>query len=192
MSLSGPLLNLGFVMGLVQLGNYFKVGEHNDINIWRGAFLASNLAVIAVCLFVKSKVAAKNDQTVFSYKPQPSPTNPSADLVETTVSEYDQEQAYNSAKQTVLTILMVGALHLYLGYTQPLFLQVFLPWKTLYSSPVIQVHLLGRPAVGELARPWTPPNPLGFGNPAPSAEGTVTPANSTAAAAPTAETKKSQ
>jgi hypothetical protein len=45
-------------------------------------------------------------------------------------------------------------LHLYLKYTQPLFIQGVMALKNLYDAKPIQIHLLGFKAEGELKRPF--------------------------------------
>lgn len=51
-------------------------------------------------------------------------------------------------------VAMMGFLHLYLKYTQPLFIQALMGLKGLYDSKEIQIHLFGQPAKGELERPF--------------------------------------
>ena len=49
---------------------------------------------------------------------------------------------------------MMGFLHLYMQYTQPLFVQAVMAFKTLYDSKVFKIHVLGQPAEGDLKRPF--------------------------------------
>jgi Phosphate transport (Pho88) len=51
-------------------------------------------------------------------------------------------------------IAMMGVMHLYLGYTQPLLVQSIMPIKSTLESKVIKIHVLGSEAVGDLKRPW--------------------------------------
>jgi hypothetical protein len=48
-------------------------------------------------------------------------------------------------------------LHGYLKYTQPLFIQTFMGLKNLYDAKTVTIHLLGRPAEGDLKRPFKGP-----------------------------------
>lgn len=69
----------------------------------------------------------------------------------------------------------MGFMHLYMKYTQPLFIQGILPLKGLYDSKVLLIHLLGKPATGELKRPFAVP--AGFMSPpAPAVTADATPA----------------
>lgn len=45
-------------------------------------------------------------------------------------------------------------LHIYLKYTQPLFVQALMGLKSLYEAKTVKIHLLGRPADGDLKRPF--------------------------------------
>jgi len=49
---------------------------------------------------------------------------------------------------------MMGFLHVYLGYTQPLFIQAAMGIKNLYDAKPVAIHVLGKPAVGDLSRPF--------------------------------------
>jgi hypothetical protein len=53
-------------------------------------------------------------------------------------------------------------LHIYLKYTQPLFMQALMGLKGLYDSNEIALHIFGRKAEGDLKRPFVaPPGLLG-------------------------------
>ena len=91
-------------------------------------------------------------------------------MVETTHVEYDKKQVLAVAGQTALQVAIMAGIHYKWGYLRPLFLQAILGYKTLYSMPLVQVHVLGVEAAGTLARPWRPANP--FAPPAP-ADGAV-------------------
>ncbi len=40
------------------------------------------------------------------------------------------------------------------SYTQPLFIQALMGLKTLYDAKPVSIHLLGKPAEGDLKRPF--------------------------------------
>ena len=45
-------------------------------------------------------------------------------------------------------------LHLYLKYTQPLFVQAIMAFKSLYEAKTVKIHVLGQKAEGDLKRPF--------------------------------------
>ena len=45
-------------------------------------------------------------------------------------------------------------LHLYLKYTQPLFVQAIMAFKSLYEAKTVKIHVLGQKADGDLKRPF--------------------------------------
>lgn len=49
---------------------------------------------------------------------------------------------------------MMGFLHIYMKYTQPLFIQGLMGLKNLYDAKLVQIHILGKPAEGDLKRPF--------------------------------------
>lgn len=51
-------------------------------------------------------------------------------------------------------VAMMGFMHLYMKYTQPLFIQSLMGLKNLYDAKLLHIHLLGKPAVGDYKRPF--------------------------------------
>lgn len=49
---------------------------------------------------------------------------------------------------------MMTFLHLYLKYTQPLFVQAIMAFKSLYEAKTVKIHVLGQKAEGDLKRPF--------------------------------------
>lgn len=45
-------------------------------------------------------------------------------------------------------------MHIYLKYTQPLFIQALMGLKNLYDAKPVHIHILGKPAEGDLKRPF--------------------------------------
>lgn len=68
--------------------------------------------------------------------------------------EYDQSQLQSNLKQSLMGIAMMGFMHVYLKYTNPLVIQSIIPTKGVFESNLAKVHIFGKPAVGELKRPW--------------------------------------
>jgi hypothetical protein len=62
-----------------------------------------------------------------------------------------------------LGIAMMAFLHGYLKYTQPLFIQALMGVKNLYDAKPVAIHLLGKPAVGDLKRPFKTTSLFGGG-----------------------------
>lgn len=75
-------------------------------------------------------------------------------LVTTTIKEYDIKQV-NSAIRGVFTgIAMMGFMHIYMKYTNPLLLQSIMPIKSAIEQNIVQIHVFGKPAIGDLKRPF--------------------------------------
>ena len=56
--------------------------------------------------------------------------------------------------QQLIGLAIMAVMHLKFGYTQPLLIQSILPLKNIFDNPIIQLHVLGKPAVGDLKRPF--------------------------------------
>ena len=49
---------------------------------------------------------------------------------------------------------MMAFFHIYMKYTQPLFIQALMGLKNLYDAKVVAIHVLGKAAEGDLKRPF--------------------------------------
>jgi Phosphate transport (Pho88) len=58
-------------------------------------------------------------------------------------------------------IAMMGVMHLYLKFTQPLFVQMIMSLKALYEAKPVWIHVLGKSAQGDLKRPFQTPGMFG-------------------------------
>jgi len=95
------------------------------------------------------------DQTVLKYVDSAQPfSQEQPPLITTTVQEYDTSQLKSAVKSSFMGIGMMGVMHLYFGYTQPLLVQSIMPIKSALEGKVAKVHLFGKEPVGDLKRPW--------------------------------------
>lgn len=74
--------------------------------------------------------------------------------VTTTVHAYDTQQLRGLFKAQLMGVGMMGVMHLYFKYTNPLLIQSIIPLKGAFEGNLIKVHVFGAPATGELKRPW--------------------------------------
>jgi hypothetical protein len=49
---------------------------------------------------------------------------------------------------------MMAFMHLYMKYTNPLLIQSILPFKSALEQNIVQIHVFGKPAAGDLKRPF--------------------------------------
>lgn len=151
------------VLGVVQLSRKLDLEDPSTINAVRIAYGVSQLLLLAVLYFIKTKIDATPNRTIIEFDDStPSFTQPATQgpKKRMTIQEYDLTEWQNQFKQTLIPLGLIMALHLYGGFTQPLIIQTLLPWKALYSTPLLQIYLLGKPAEGSNARPFKKPNPL--------------------------------
>jgi hypothetical protein len=95
------------------------------------------------------------DMTVMKYvEPSPMGSTEEPKVVTTTVHAYDQQQLRGLFKSQLMGVGMMGVMHLYFHYTNPLLIQSIIPFKGALEGNLVKVHLFGTPAVGELKRPW--------------------------------------
>lgn len=75
-------------------------------------------------------------------------------LITTTVHSYDLQQLRGLWKSQLMGVGMMGVMHLYFRYTNPLLIQSIIPLKGAFEGNLIKIYLLGQPAIGDLKRPW--------------------------------------
>ncbi|KAJ2538337.1 phosphate transporter (Pho88) [Coemansia sp. RSA 1933] len=124
----------------------------------RGVYGVATALMLALTFYLKSTVTAKNDTTALEYD-DPAPGNQGQRIVTTNV-KHDVGEIGKLQKSTLLTVGIVIFMHFKFGYIQPLILQTLLPMLNMYKSPLFQIHILGKPAVDDLKRPWTPASPF--------------------------------
>lgn len=75
-------------------------------------------------------------------------------LVTTTVQAYDAQQIKAAFRSQLMGIGMMGFMHIYMKYTNPLVIQSIIPFKSAIEANLVQIHLFGKPAIGDLKRPF--------------------------------------
>ena len=95
------------------------------------------------------------DLTTLKYvEPPPMGSAEEPKLITTTVHSYDLQQLKGMYKSQLMGIGMMGFMHLYMKYTNPLLIQSIIPLKGAFEGNLMKIHLFGQPAIGDLKRPW--------------------------------------
>ena len=63
----------------------------------------------------------------------------------TTVRDYDLKEIDSAIKSIYTGMAMMGFMHLYLKYTNPLFMQSISPVKSALEHNEVKIHLFGKP-----------------------------------------------
>lgn len=91
-------------------------------------------------------------------EPAPMGTGEEPRPVTTTVMDYDKGQLRTLMKGQLMGVGMMGVMHLYFQYTNPLLIQSIIPLKTALESNLVKIHVWGKPATGDLQRPFKAAN----------------------------------
>jgi len=95
------------------------------------------------------------DLTTLKYvEPAPMGSSEEPKLVTTTVHAYDLAQVKTMLRSQMMGVAMMGVMHFYFHYTNPLLIQSIIPLKGAFESNMTKIHLFGQPATGELKRPF--------------------------------------
>ena len=98
---------------------------------------------------------ALTDLTTLKYvEPPPMGSAEEGKLITTTVHSYDLQQLRSMYKSLLMGVGMMGVMHLYMKYTNPLLVQSIIPLKGAFEGNLTKIHIMGQPAIGDLKRPW--------------------------------------
>ncbi|KAG0315041.1 hypothetical protein BGZ99_007703 [Dissophora globulifera] len=155
------IMNMVLVMGSMQITNRLDLEDTKTKQIILGTYVTAQLIVLAISYIIQRKIQSKKDKTVLKYLDTPKPlSGEQPKLITTTNMEYDLEQNAQAQKQALIGLAAMVFLHYQFGVIRPLVVQSILPIKNAVQSKFAQVHLFGKPAEGDLRRPWKADNPL--------------------------------
>jgi hypothetical protein len=155
MAISPQITNLIIMLGMMQVTKRIPFDDPNVLNLVRGVYLASNLIIVAIYLYVQSQINKKKDLTTLKYvEPAPVGSSEEGKLVTTTIQAYDSAQLKTAFRGQLMGVGMMAFMHLYLRYTNPLVIQSIIPLKGAFESNLVKIHVFGQPASGELKRPF--------------------------------------
>lgn len=122
----------------------------------RVAYATCQITILLVYLYVRSRIASKNDLTTLKFVKPAAPMLGQAEgaAVVTTVKEYDLEQVDAAIKSVFTSLAMMGFMHIYMKYTNPLVMQSVSSVKSALETNIVKIHLFNTPATGDLKRPF--------------------------------------
>jgi len=111
---------------------YMKIKAKNE----KGLIHIKNTGVVANAQAAVDKDNAENEVTTF------------------TIMEYDMSKVKQMAGNTLLTVALSCFLYYKFNIIKPLAIQSIFAIKNIIDQPLVSIHLLGKPATGDLARPF--------------------------------------
>ncbi|KAL6706718.1 phosphate transporter (Pho88) [Coniothyrium glycines] len=155
MAISPQISNLVIILGFMQISKKVPFDDPTVLNGVRALYILSNVIIAGIYLYVQAQINKKNDMTVVKYvEPAPMGSGEEPKFVATTVKAYDLQKMRELFKAQLMGVGMMGVMHLYFKYTNPLLIQSIIPLKGAFEGNLVKIHLLGQPATGDLARPW--------------------------------------
>ncbi|KAG6816611.1 hypothetical protein H0H87_004617 [Tephrocybe sp. NHM501043] len=152
--MNSGMQNIAISLGAMQLARKIPFDDPQVLTYVRIAYVVAQVIVIGTYYYTSLKIKAKNDQTVLKYVEAPSPMAQPGALVTTTVRDYDLSETSKLLRAAYMGIAMMAFMHLYMKFTQPLFIQSLMTLKNLYDAKLVAIHVLGKKAEGDLKRPF--------------------------------------
>ncbi|PWN50385.1 putative PHO88-involved in phosphate transport [Violaceomyces palustris] len=164
--MNAAVTNMAVMFGAMQIAKRIPFEENPDYILYaRAAYVAAQLTCLAIFYFCSIKVKKANDLTVIKYVNAKNPMSQEpGELITTTNKDYDLAEISKAMRGVFMGAAMVGFMHLYMGYTNPLVIQSILPVKNAFESNMAKLWIWGQPATGDLKRPFkAPPGLFGMG-----------------------------
>ncbi|UZJ57259.1 hypothetical protein CBS101457_006579 [Exobasidium rhododendri] len=164
--MSAAIINLGFMFGAMQVAKRIPFDDNPEYILYaRVAYVAAQVFCLLVNYYCTFMVKKANDLTVLKYvEPKSALSQEPGELVTTTHRDYDLNEISKATRGVLMGTLMVGFMHLYMGYTNPLVIQSILPVKNSFESKHALIWIWGKPATGDLKRPFkAAPGMFGMG-----------------------------
>ncbi|PLB52152.1 inorganic phosphate transport PHO88 [Aspergillus steynii IBT 23096] len=156
---SPQVTNLVIIVVMMQLAKKVPFEDPDVLMLVRGMYTLSNVLILSLYLYTQTKINSKKDLTTLKYvEPAPMGSNEEPRPVTTTNMEYDKGQLRQLIKGQLMGVGMMGVMHLYFKYTNPLLIQSIIPLKSAIESNLVKIHVFGRPATGDLQRPFKAAN----------------------------------
>jgi len=170
--MNAQITNLLVSLGAMQIARKIPLEDPDVLNYVRIGYVSVQLLVISIHFYVSYVIKKKNDLTVLKYvEPAPLMSQEPPKVVTTTVKEYDMSETSKALRGVYTGIAMLAFMHLYMKYTQPLFIQGLMGLKGLFDAKEIMIHVFGKKAEGDLARPFkAPPGMFGVEAPGPATD----------------------
>ncbi|GKZ28878.1 hypothetical protein AbraIFM66950_001502 [Aspergillus brasiliensis] len=156
---SPQVTNLAIIVVMMQLAKKVPFEDPDVLMLVRGMYILSNVLILGLYLFTQTKINKKNDLTTLKYvEPAPMGSSEEPRPVTTTNMEYDKQQLRQLMRSQLMGVGMMGVMHLYFKYTNPLLIQSIIPLKGAIESNLVKIHVFGKPATGDLQRPFKASN----------------------------------
>jgi len=153
--MNAQVTNLVIILGMMQVSKKIPFEDPQVLMGVRALYVVSNLIIVGLYLYIQQQINKKKDLTTLKYvEPAPLGSGEDAKLVTTTIQEYDNSQLKAAYKSQLMGVGMMAVMHIYMKYTNPLLIQSILPVKSAFESNLVKVHVFGKPASGDLKRPW--------------------------------------
>ncbi|KAL8797420.1 MAG: hypothetical protein Q9182_007197 [Xanthomendoza sp. 2 TL-2023] len=147
--------NLVIILGMMQVSKKIPFDDPQVLLGVRILYIVTNIIIAGIYLYIQSKINAKKDLTTLKYvEPAPMGSADEPKLITTTIHSYDLQQLRALWRSQLMGVGMMGVMHLYFKYTNPLLIQSIIPLKGAFEGNLAKIHLLGKPAIGDLKRPW--------------------------------------
>jgi len=161
-----PIIRSFLMIGLVNFSlSLFDFNDPMQLMVLQGAFVLAHMMFYGVLAYyyVCAKRAPEANRVLVVKPSQMRPpemldeTDPATEgVIRISQTDYEHQLLFELAKKISITAFIVASIHLYAGYTVPLFMSIFMQGRTLQSTQFYRLYIKGEDPVlfRELRRPW--------------------------------------
>lgn len=156
-----PEFDVTMFLPIVVLMGWSKLeidtSEGTDALLYLRVAFYSVAAMCVLCgFFIRTKIQATNNTDTITVN-NPAAMGKLASTVEMTIQEYDLSKAKEMINGLFMPLGIISLMHWKWEYVRPLVMQSIMMPKTIITSQLFQIYILGKPATGKLQRPWVKP-----------------------------------
>ncbi|CAB4251935.1 similar to Saccharomyces cerevisiae YBR106W PHO88 Probable membrane protein, involved in phosphate transport [Maudiozyma barnettii] len=154
--ISPQVSNIAVMLLMMQASRRIDMENEQTILYIRIAYVVSIATSYLIYMLIKRKIVLANDETpvkIVSAKNPMKPQEPQTTEIIST-KDYDLREVDSAMKSILSGMAMMAFMHLYMKYTNPLFMQTINPIKGALEHNEAKIHLFGNKAEGDLKRPF--------------------------------------
>ena len=163
------ITNILIMGGMMIISRFLDFENKIILNVVRIMYFSSMFISLAILQLTKWKIQKNNDLTVLKYVAKDSnsmfnlaaaevdPTNENSNgerLHVISIKDYDLTEINSALKSLSNNLVVMLFMHLYLKYSNPLFMQCISPIKSTLENKVVQIILFSKKDSGYLKRPF--------------------------------------
>lgn len=145
------------MLAMSQVSRFLDLQEPTTLLIIRVLYVSSISLAFIILQLTKRKIRKNNNLKIIKYiKSGNSLMKEPEKLQIVTIRDYDLDQLQSSINGIYSSLAMMGFMHLFMKYNNPLFMQFISPMKSAMENTLVRINLFGKKDDGKRPFKATP------------------------------------